>query len=77
MDYDDMDWQRANYPTEELARAFADGLTYGDEPQYAVDAIEKCRYGDGWDVVFTFAEDEADPAEAAGRAHGPEDHVTP
>jgi hypothetical protein len=37
-------WQRESFHCEAEAKAFADGLTYGDEPQYEVDAIEECRF---------------------------------
>lgn len=36
-------WQRQSYDTKAEAIAFADGLTYGDEPQWEVDEIVECR----------------------------------
>lgn len=59
----DIDWQRKPFPTNAEAQAFADGLTYGDEPKFYVDAIEQCRYPEvhgtpeAWDVVFCYADE--------------------
>jgi hypothetical protein len=55
---EDMVWQRQSYPTEAEARAFAGGLTYGDESPWHVETIEQCRYDeDMWDVVFAYHDD--------------------
>lgn len=54
----DCEWQRVGFPSEAEARAFGQGLEYGDEPQYEVDEIAPCIYEDGkWDVVFRYRED--------------------
>jgi hypothetical protein len=53
-----VEYTRSSFRNEGEARAFADGLTYGDEPQWAVDAIEQCSLVEGqWDVVFAYADD--------------------
>lgn len=53
------EWNRESFPSEAEARAFASGLTWGDDPEFVVDAVEPCMTDDPvlapsirWDVVF-------------------------
>lgn len=52
------EWQRVEFDTEAEARAFADGLTYGDEPVWYVDEVSLCAQRDGhWDVWFCYRDE--------------------
>ena len=52
------EWTIESFSSEAAARAFADGLTYGDDPEWVVDDVHACRYEHGtWDVVFARTEE--------------------
>lgn len=61
----DIDWQHAHFATEAEALAFAEGLTYGDEPLYVVDEVKEEREGIAdpatpWAVIFCYGSELSD-----------------